>query len=151
MHGRGDGHTIRHTGPGLYTFCLSPHEDRSALLVDISESDDAIIVEGSVPGARREDIDITLVGNVVNIQVRPRPSPRPQPGKQPKPGQRRYVRRERYAAGWRRAIELPMGIDPDALTWSVVLGVLTLRIRKPTSKLAPEPASAAECAPGAPY
>jgi HSP20 family protein len=127
-------------GAAPYTLCLSPTEDRSAFLVDIYETDDALTIEGAAPGARREDIEITVVRDVVTIQVRPRPAPRPTPG--------RCVRRERYAGGWSRAIELPAPVESSALTWSVTRGVLMLRIRKgaasPLQSPANSPASGSE-------
>jgi nucleotide-binding universal stress UspA family protein/HSP20 family molecular chaperone IbpA len=101
-------------GPLPYTVCLSPTEDRSAFLVDIYETDGMLTIEGAAPGVRREDIEVTAARDVVMIHVRPRPAPRPRPG--------RCVRRERYAGGWSRTIELPMEVEPSALTWSVTRG-----------------------------
>ncbi len=109
-------------GSAPYVVCLTPTEDRSALLVDIYESDDAFTIEGSAPGAHPQDIQITMEGTRVTIHVRP------ESGQTLRPG--RAVRRERYAGGWRRSIVLPMTVTPAALTWALRDGVLSLRIAK---------------------
>jgi HSP20 family protein len=88
--------------------------------VDIFETDGAMIIEGSLPGVRREEIEIDVQGTILTIRARPRPAPRQR--------RRRYVRRERYAGGWSRTIELPQYVATGALTWRLRRGIVTLRI-----------------------
>ncbi len=113
--------TICHCGSVPFTVCLSPTTDRAALPVDIFESDGAITIEGSIPGVRREDVAIAVRGNIISIQARPRPATQ---------RHRRYVRRERYAGGWSRTIELPLHVAPGAMTWRLQHGIVALRIVK---------------------
>jgi HSP20 family molecular chaperone IbpA len=113
--------SIYQLGAAPFTLCLAPTADRGALAVDIFESADAIIIEGSIPGVRRDDVEIVVRSNIVTIRARIRPAPR---------HQRHYVRRERYAGGWSRTIELPQHVMPGAMTWRLRQGVVTLRIAK---------------------
>jgi HSP20 family protein len=120
-----------------YTVCLSPTEDRSALLVDMYVADDTLIIEGSVPGVRRADVTIDIHGAIIAIHAASHTSAR----------RGCYVRRERYAGGWSRTIELPTPVEPSTLTWNVTRGVLTLRICKPAvSTPATPPAAVAPSA-----
>ncbi len=105
-----------------FAACLSPTDDRSALPVDVFESDEAITIEGSAPGVGREDVEITVADTVITIHVRPHPAPRH--------GHGRYLRRERFAGGWSRTIELPTPVAANSMAWDLEQGVLTLRIAK---------------------
>jgi HSP20 family protein len=113
---------ISQLGAVPFTVCLLPTADRGALPVDIFESDGAMIIEGSLPGVRREEVEIDIQGNTITIRARPRPAPRQR--------RRRYMRRERYAGGWSRTIELPQYLATGALTWRLRRGIVTLRIAK---------------------
>lgn len=104
-------------------WCLSPSNDRSALLVDIYEAPRALTLIASTPGVRRSDIDVATGGRMVTIRVAQPVASRPKRSS--------TVRRERYAGHWSRAIELPFPVDVSAVSWTLVRGVLTVRIAKP--------------------
>ncbi|HEX6817650.1 MAG TPA: Hsp20/alpha crystallin family protein [Ktedonobacterales bacterium] len=103
--------------------CISPSDDRSALLVDIYEADDALILKATAPGALDEDIDVVTAGNVLTIHVTQRPGVRPEGSS--------AIRRERYAGPCRRVIELQFTVEESALSSTLERGVLTVRIAKP--------------------
>src|SRR5690606_7505027 len=89
-------------------------------LADLSETEDAYLVEVEVPGVSREDISIDLSGTELVITGE---------------------RKEREREGWFRhrtrsvgrfhyAVTLPRDIDPDGVDATLSQGVLTVRIPK---------------------
>lgn len=105
--------------------CLSPSDDRSALLVDIYDVGDALLVVASAPGALPEDVRIETAATVATVTVVQRPYSKPQGCE--------TIRRERYAAPWKREIELPFAVAASDIAQTLERGVLTLRIAKPPS------------------
>jgi HSP20 family protein len=89
-------------------------------LVDIEEQDDAYVVEAEIPGAKRDDVDIELVGNelVVSGEVKER---------ERKGILRRSTRR---VGAFEYRVVLPENIDRDAIDAKLDDGVLAVRIPK---------------------
>jgi HSP20 family protein len=90
--------------------------------VDVSESDDEVMVRTEVPGMSARDIEVTIAGTTLNITGR----------KQEKEEceQEDFYRCERRFGVFRRAIELPESIDADHVTADAENGVITIRIAK---------------------
>ena len=90
--------------------------------VDVSESDDEVMVRTEVPGMSARDIEVTIAGTTLNITGR----------KQEKEEceQEDFYRCERRFGVFRRAIELPESIDADHVTAVAENGVITIRIAK---------------------
>jgi len=99
----------------------SPVETRGwSPLVDIEEADDAYVVEAELPGVKREDVDIELVGNELTItgEVKQR---------KPKGALRRQTRRTgRFAY----RVGLPAQVEAENIEASLSDGVLTVRVPK---------------------
>jgi HSP20 family protein len=89
-------------------------------LVDIEEQDDAYVLEAEIPGAKRDDVNIELVGNelVVSGEVKER---------ERKGILRRSTRR---VGAFEYRVVLPENIDRDAIDAKLDDGVLTVRIPK---------------------
>jgi HSP20 family molecular chaperone IbpA len=115
--------SVAHGGPCVC--CLSPSDDRSALLVDVYEAHDALFLKASVPGVLPQDLDIATAGRVVTIRATQPPATRPKGCT--------TIRRERYAGPWTRVIELPFGVESGAISQTLTRGVLTIRITKPAT------------------
>jgi HSP20 family protein len=100
--------------------------DQGSLALDIYEVGDALVVEASVPGFRKEDIQVQLHQGVLSIVAQ-----HPASAGDDAYRARRYYRRERPWGAWTRRVALP-GIVHDA-TVSAELkdGVLTLTIPVP--------------------
>jgi HSP20 family protein len=89
-------------------------------LVDIEEADDAYVVEAELPGVKRDDVNIELVGNELTItgEVKQR---------EHKGALRRQTRRTgRFAY----RVGLPAQVEADNIEASLSDGVLTVRVPK---------------------
>jgi HSP20 family protein len=92
--------------------------------VNVFEADDVLMVVAPVPGAQREDIEITARGNTLTIETRERGDLKPQEtGK-------RYLRHEWRYGPYHRTVELPYAVDPASAEATLGDGVLTIRLTK---------------------
>jgi HSP20 family protein len=89
-------------------------------LVDIEEHDDAYVLEAELPGVRREDLDIELVGNEFAIT-----------GEMKEKERTGAVRsRMRRTGRFDYRVRLPEQVDADKIEASLSEGVLTVRVPK---------------------
>ena len=90
--------------------------------LDLSETEDAFLVEVTVPGLKAEDIDITVENNVLTIKGELR--------QETQDRKRNYHRVERHFGSFQRSIALPSTVRADAIQASLTNGVLRLDIPK---------------------
>ena len=89
-------------------------------LVDIEEQDDAYVLEAELPGVRRDDIEIELVGNELTIS-----------GELKQKQRTGIVRRQTRRTGrFDYRVTLPEQVDADKIEASLAEGVLTVRVPK---------------------
>jgi HSP20 family protein len=100
--------------------------DQGTLPLDIYEVGDELIVEASVPGFRKEDIQVQLHQGVLSI-VAQHPASAGQNGYE----QYRYYRRERPWGAWSRRVALPGIVHEAAVEAELKDGVLKLHIPVP--------------------
>ena len=108
------------------------------LPIDIRQTDEAYVLEASVPGFKPEDVEVTLDQNVLTIQGTQRQETEEQKGG--------WVRRERRTGSFHRQVVLPAEVRADEISASFEHGVLTVtvpRAQKAQPKRIP-------VAPGAP-
>ncbi|OLE01540.1 MAG: hypothetical protein AUG91_01050 [Actinobacteria bacterium 13_1_20CM_4_69_9] len=91
-----------------------------APLVDIEEQDDAYVLEAEVPGVKREDVNIEVVGNELSITG------------EIKEKERRGAlrRRTRRTGRFEYRVRLPEQVDASKIEASLDQGVLTIRVPK---------------------
>ena len=91
-----------------------------APLADLSESEDAYLVEVDLPGVKRDDVTIDLVGNelVVTGELKQRE----------RQGLLRH--RTRRTGEFSYRVTLPDSVDADKVEASLAEGVLTIRVPK---------------------
>jgi HSP20 family protein len=89
-------------------------------LVDIEETDDAYVIEAELPSVKREDVNIELVGN--DLQITGEIKERERTGTV----QRRTRRSGRFAY----RVTLPTRVDADKIDANLADGVLTVRVPK---------------------
>ena len=89
-------------------------------LVDIEETDDAYVVEADLPGVKRQDVTIELVGNelMVTGEIKER---------ERKGALRRQTRR---VGRFDYRVVLPDHVDDDKVEANLTDGVLTVRVPK---------------------
>jgi len=89
-------------------------------LVDIEEQDDAYAIEAEVPGVKREDVNIEVVGNELEITGEIKEKER-------KGALRRRTRR---VGRFEYRVRLPDQVDAAKIEASLDEGVLTVRVPK---------------------
>lgn len=111
-----------YTQMGRWMDSLTGQLDRNvwAPLADVSEADDAYTVEIDVPGVRREDISIDLVGSELAVTGELKEKERV--------GLLR--RRTRRTGRFSYRVALPDQVDADKVEASLDHGVLTIRVPK---------------------
>ncbi len=89
-------------------------------LVDVEEADDAYVVEAELPGVKREEVSIELIGNELGItgQIKER---------EPKGTVRR---RSRRTGRFEYRVNLPEHVDAEKIDANLSEGVLTVRVPK---------------------
>jgi HSP20 family protein len=91
-----------------------------APLVDIEEEDESYVIEADLPGVRREDLNIELVGNELSIsgEIRER--------------ERKGIvrRRARHTGRFDYDVTLPSLLEVERIEAKLADGVLTLRVPK---------------------
>jgi len=96
--------------------------DRSAWIpmVDIEEEDDAYVVEAELPGVKREDVNIEIVGNELSIT-----------GEIKERQRKGVVRRQTRRVGrFAYRLTLPEHVDADKVDAKLDNGVLRVRVPK---------------------
>jgi HSP20 family protein len=89
-------------------------------LVDLEETDDAYLVEADLPGVKRGDVDIELVGNelVISGEIKERE-------------RKGILRRQTRRTGrFDYRVTLPDSVDAEKIDASLNDGVLTVRVPK---------------------
>jgi HSP20 family protein len=88
-------------------------------LMDLFETDEAFVAEIEVPGLITEDIDVSVSGSQVTVEIERRV-----------PEGRVYVLVERLAGKMSRTIDLPDVVDADKVQARLKDGVLVLTMPK---------------------
>jgi HSP20 family protein len=88
--------------------------------VNIEEQDDAYVVEAELPGVKREDVNIEVVGNELSIT-----------GEIKEQERKGILRKETRRVGrFEYRVTLPEQVDPDGIDAKLKDGVLGVRIPK---------------------
>jgi HSP20 family protein len=99
------------------------------LRVDVTENEAGYVVRAEIPGVRKEDINVAIDGNQVEISAEVRNE------KEVKEGEK-ILRSERYYGKVYRAFVLDHDIDEGATEAKYADGVLELKLAKKTSSSA---------------
>jgi len=95
--------------------------------VDVIETDAAYVVKAEIPGVSKDEIQVSIEGDVVTIGAEVRRESETKDGE-------RVLRTERYSGSVYRAFTLPVEIDEAASTAKYENGVLELTlIKKPAA------------------
>ena len=90
--------------------------------VDVSESDDEIVVKAEIPGVSPEDMEISIDDNHLIISGEKK--------QESEVKDKNYYRVERSYGSFRRSLALPSGADVDSIKASSKDGVLSVCIPK---------------------
>ena len=97
--------------------------------VDVSENDNAYVVRAEIPGVKKEDINVAIDGNEVEISAEVKNE------KEGKEGDK-VLRTERYYGKVYRAFALGQDIDENATQAKYSDGILELTLPKKASSAA---------------
>ncbi len=92
------------------------------LSVDLYETGESYVLKAALPGAKPEDVDISVTGNTISIRAEVKPEEQVVPD--------RYLYQERTYGKFARDIALPAGVEADKAEARVEHGVLTLIVPK---------------------
>ena len=111
--------------PGFYVRPL--HGDGvptpSQIKVDVKETDGSYTVQAEVPGVPKEDIHVSIEGNVVSLRAEVRQHDQKTEGE-------KVLRSERYFGSVARSFQLPVDVDAAQAKAKYDNGVLTLTLPK---------------------
>ncbi|RKJ94509.1 Hsp20/alpha crystallin family protein [Alicycliphilus denitrificans] len=111
--------------PGFYVRPL--HGDGlpapSQIKIDVKEDDASYTVHAEVPGVPKEDINVSIDGNVVSLRAEVRQHDEKKEGE-------KVLRSERYFGSVARSFQLPVDVDAAQAKARYDNGVLTLTLPK---------------------
>jgi HSP20 family protein len=96
--------------------------EEGTLPLDISEDDKSVIVRASVPGFRREDVEVEVHDGVLSIKA--------QHSEEKEEKNERFYRKERRVGSMSRRVALPSMVVGDEAAAELNDGVLTVRVPK---------------------
>lgn len=116
--------------PGFYMRPLHGDALPSAeqIKIDVSEKDDKFYVTAEIPGVAKEDIDLSLSGDIVSISAEIEQKDEQKEGN-------KVLRSERYFGSVSRSFQLPEKVNVDAAEASYENGVLQLILPKETGSV----------------
>jgi HSP20 family protein len=94
--------------------------------MDLVETDEHFVLRADLPGLSEEDVQIELEDNVLTLSG--------QRKAEHEERQEGFYRVERAFGSFSRALTLPQGVDPEAVTAAFDKGVLEIRIPKPEAR-----------------
>ena len=118
-------------------FELKPNGGKLMPSTDLTETDKEIEITAELPGLEEKDVQINLTDNLLTIRGEKKAE------KEQKDKNYRLV--ERSYGSFERTLELPEGVNPDAIKANIAKGVLKVTIPKP----APAQAKKIEVKPAA--
>lgn len=90
--------------------------------VDVYETGDSIVLKADLPEVSKEDVDISVEGNVLTI--------RGERKREHEVKEKKFYRRERSYGSFTRSFTLPGTVDPDKIEAGFTGGVLTVTLPK---------------------
>ena len=116
---------LKDINPGFYVRPLhgDPLPTPGQMKVDVKESENAYTVCAEVPGVPKDDIHVSVDGNVVSLRAEVRQQDQQTEGE-------KVLRSERYFGSVARSFQLPSDIDASQCKAKYDNGVLTLTLAK---------------------
>jgi HSP20 family protein len=102
---------------------IEPSSRSRHAALDVAESEAAYTVTLDVPGIAKDDVTISIDGNVVRVEAQAKADGEKKDGE-------RVLYRERSASSVKRSFTLPAEIDEGSSTAKLDNGVLTLTLNK---------------------
>lgn len=97
-------------------------ETEPEIRLDLKETEKAYTIHAEIPGVKKQDIDVSIDGNVVSIRAEVR--------REKEEKGENMLRSERYYGAMARSFTLPMDVDEKGATAKYTDGVLELMLPK---------------------
>lgn len=97
-------------------------ETEATVPVEVSETDDALEVKASLPGAKPEDVEVTIQNDVLTIKATHE--------EKTEEKKKDFYRREIRYGSFQRALSLPVSVDSDKAEATFSNGILELKLPK---------------------
>ena len=110
---------------GTSPFGLPGAMDLAAPALDISETDDQVVVRAELPGVDPKEVNVMVTGDLLTVSGEKK-------SQNEQTGENYYVS-ERHFGSFQRSIRLPSHVDRDAVSANYTNGVLTIRLKKQES------------------
>lgn len=116
---------FRDVSPGFFVRPLhgDPLPSPAQIKLDLKETDQGYTVHAEVPGVAKEDIHVTLDGNVVTLRAEIKQEDKTS-------SDQKVLRSERYFGEVSRSFQLPVEIEASEATAKYDNGVLNLTLPK---------------------
>ncbi len=101
---------------------MNLEEDAIVPMVDVKETDEAVIVIMDLPGIDRDDVDITIFDNTLRVVA--------ERNKELESSERCYYAQERTYSKFERAIHLPVAVKADEARARIEKGILEITLPK---------------------
>ncbi|MDD2317963.1 MAG: Hsp20/alpha crystallin family protein [Desulfobacterales bacterium] len=95
-------------------------------MVDICDTENAIVVTAELPGVKKEDISIEVKDNILTIKG--------ERSVDSEVKEENYYRRERSFGSFQRSFSLPTEVNPESIKAGFKDGVLKIEVPKPEAK-----------------
>src|SRR4029079_4181149 len=97
----------------------------ASMPVEVSETDNELVVKASLPGVNPDEVDVTINNDVLTIKGEHKETT--------EEGKREFYRREIHYGAYNRSFTLPVKVDADQAEASFDHGVRQLRLPKAAS------------------
>ena len=114
---------FKDVAPGFYVKPLHGDPLPAQIKVDVKETPAAYTVLAELPGVPKEDIHVTVEGNVVTLRAEVKQGDRQAEGE-------KVLRSERYYGAVSRSFQMPVDLDDSAARAKFDNGVLHLTLPK---------------------
>ena len=119
-----DGAFRRFLSSPIFSSALEPSVAAPSMRLDITENNGSYIVKADLPGVKKEDINVRVDGNIVQIDAEVRQE------KETKGEGDKVLRSERYFGSVSRSFSLAQDVDDAKSNARYDNGVLTLELPK---------------------
>lgn len=90
--------------------------------VDVSETDDQLVIKAELPGLDAKDVNVSISGDVLTVKGEKK--------KEEEKEDEHFHSSERYYGSFQRSFRLPANIKTDEVDATYDKGILQLRLRK---------------------
>ena len=104
---------------------INPEQYEASMPLEVSETDNELVVKAALPGVKPDEVDITVVNDVLTLKAEHKETE--------EHNKREFYRREIRYGAMHRALSLPVKVDPAQAEATFDNGVLTLRLPKAAS------------------